>query len=89
MSLYFVLATVGKLSADAGSLLVKYSRPPDLKPSSNVSLPFAQSYEIYYITLHLLALQGPQQTPAYLTLYFGIIDDRMSHSQKQNKKIFT
>ena len=32
---------------------------------------------------HLLALQGPQQTPAYLTLYFEIIDDRMSHSQKQ------
>ena len=31
--------TLGKLSADAG--VVKYSRPPDLKSSSNVSLPFA------------------------------------------------
>ena len=45
--------TVGKLSADAGSVhcVVKYSRPPNLKSSSNVSLPFA------WIT-------GPQQTPA-------------------------
>ena len=34
--------TVSKLSADAGSLCSEvYSRPPDLKSSSNVSLTFA------------------------------------------------
>ena len=33
--------TVNKLSADAVvHCVVKYSRPPDLKSSSNVSLPF-------------------------------------------------
>ena len=33
--------TVGKLSADAAFIEMKHSRPPDLKSSSNVSLPFA------------------------------------------------
>ena len=51
--------TVSKLSADAGSLhcIVNYSRPPDLKSSSNVSLTFA------WITW------GPQQTPAQCINY--------------------
>ena len=33
--------TVCKLSADAGSLCSKVSKHPDLKSSSNISLPFA------------------------------------------------
>ena len=49
--------TVGKLSADAG--LMKHSRPPDVKSSSNVSLPFA------WITG---PAKAPQQTPAPLNL---------------------
>ena len=51
--------TVGKLSGTLVHCVVKYSRPRDLKSSSNVSLPFA------WIT-------GPATDPSYFMIERGV-----------------
>ena len=54
--------TVSKQSADLFLCVVKHSRPPDLKSSSNVSFPFAynrarnrpQLYDVKYVVTNFL-----------------------------------